>query len=59
MNPNILITGGQGQLGTSLGKLLPHAIVTDKNELALSGRCHEYKNQILKEAHDMMELLKQ
>ena len=36
MKPNILITGGNGQLGTSLAKLLPHAVVTDKDQLDIT-----------------------
>ncbi len=36
MTDKILITGAGGQLGTSLTKLLPEAILTDKNELDIT-----------------------
>ncbi len=35
---NILITGGNGQLGTELSKLLPDAILTDVNELDITNK---------------------
>ncbi len=35
---NILITGGKGQLGTELSKLLPNALLTDINELDITNK---------------------